>query len=140
MKIDGNNLWIYITDQEVAGNSLIFSIFTNSVFKISWGNHIFLGNICLFNINIPAKKSSFWISTTYIRLLQIPANICFLWRAQKFENFIQQYYAAQQKFVCSKSTTETPEKGIKRHSVVCIVNFEHISNLFLVFLFFALNR
>ena len=42
---------IYITDQEIAGNPLIFSLFTNSVFKISQGNHISLLDICLFKLD-----------------------------------------------------------------------------------------
>ena len=35
---------------------------------------------------------------------------------------------------CSKLTTKTPEKGHRGRSGVFIVNFEHISHLFLVFL------
>ena len=45
---------------------------------------------------------------------------------------------------CSKSAIETREKGVKyfqRHySGVFIVNFEHISHLFIVFLLFTLNK
>ena len=50
-------------------------------------------------------------------------------------------------FTCSKPTTETLKKAWNmifkvnnKHSSVFIVNFEHISNLFLVFLFMALNK
>ena len=53
-------------------------------------------------------------------------------------------------FTCSKSTVETLEKGVKLCSKltiktpergrVFIVNFEHISHLFLVFLLLTLNR
>ena len=58
-------------------------------------------------------------------------------------------------FTCSKSTIESLEHGVKyvprltiktpeqRHlhcSSVFIVNFEHISNLFLVFLLLILNK
>ena len=49
--IVGNNMQIHITDQKIAGNSLIFSIFTNSVFKISQGNHICQLDICLFKVD-----------------------------------------------------------------------------------------
>ena len=38
--------------------------------------------------------------------------------------------------ICSKLTIKPPER---RHGV-SIVNFEHISHLFLVFLLFALNK
>ena len=49
-------------------------------------------------------------------------------------------------FTCSKSTIETVEKGIKhvqshrRRSGNFIVNFEHISHLYLVFLLLSLNK
>ena len=42
--------------------------------------------------------------------------------------------------ICSKLTRKTQEKSHWRHSGVFIVNFEHISDLFLVFLLLALNR
>ena len=41
--------------------------------------------------------------------------------------------------ICSKLTTKTPEERQWRHSGVFIVNFEHISHLFLVLLL-TLNR
>ena len=51
--------------------------------------------------------------------------------------------ASQTTFTCSKSTIETLEKGVKyvnwRRSDVFIVNFEHISLSFLVFLLFTLK-
>ena len=45
-------------------------------------------------------------------------------------------------FTCLKSRTETLEKGVKlvQSSGVYNVNFEHISHLFLVFLFLTLNK
>ena len=51
-------------------------------------------------------------------------------------------------FTRSKSTVETLEKGneicsklpIKTHELVCCVNFEHISHLFLEFILFTLNK
>ena len=44
-------------------------------------------------------------------------------------------------FTCSKSTTETLEKGAKYiPSGAFNVNFEHISHLFLVFLLLTLNK
>ena len=45
-------------------------------------------------------------------------------------------------FTCLKSRTETVEKGVKlvESSGVYNVNFEHISHLFLVFLFLTLNK
>ena len=39
--------------------------------------------------------------------------------------------------ICSKLTIKTPER---RRSGVFIVNFEHISHLFLVFLLLTLNK
>ena len=42
--------------------------------------------------------------------------------------------------ICSKLTIETPERPQSRRSGVFIVNFEHISHLFLVFLLLTLNR
>ena len=46
--------------------------------------------------------------------------------------------ASQLTFTCSKSTIETLEKGVKY--VQTYVNFEHISQLYLVFLFSTLNK
>ena len=48
--------------------------------------------------------------------------------------------AVQLTFTCSKSITETLEKGERRRSGVFIVNFEHVSHLFLVFLLLTLNK
>ena len=51
----------------------------------------------------------------------------------------------QPAFTCAKLTIETPEQGVEyvycnsRRSGGFIVNFEHISHLFLVFLFLTLN-
>ena len=51
----------------------------------------------------------------------------------------------QPTFTCAKLTIETPEQGVEyvycnsRRSGGFIVNFEHISHLFLVFLFLTLN-
>ena len=42
--------------------------------------------------------------------------------------------------ICSKLTIKTPERRQWRRSGVFIVNFEHISHLFLVFLFLTLNK
>ena len=42
--------------------------------------------------------------------------------------------------ICSKLTLETPEQYHWRHSGVFIVNFEHISHLFLMFLLLTLNK
>ena len=42
--------------------------------------------------------------------------------------------------ICSKLTIKTPERRQWRHSGVFIVNFEHISPLFLVFLLLTLNK
>ena len=41
--------------------------------------------------------------------------------------------------ICTKLTVKTPERR-QRRSDVFIVNFEHISHLFLVFLLFNLNQ
>ena len=41
--------------------------------------------------------------------------------------------------ICSKLTIKTPERRDWRRSSVCIVNFEHISHLVLVFLLLTLN-
>ena len=43
-------------------------------------------------------------------------------------------------FTCSNTTIEILEKGVKRLSGVFIINFEHISRLFLVLLLSALNK
>ena len=40
----------------------------------------------------------------------------------------------------SKLTTKTPEQRQWRRSAVFIINFEHVSHRFLVFLLLALNR
>ena len=42
--------------------------------------------------------------------------------------------------ISSKSTIKTLEKGEGRRSAVFIVNFVHISHLFLVFLLLTLNN
>ena len=42
--------------------------------------------------------------------------------------------------ICSKLTIKSPERRYWHRSDVFIVNFEHISNLVLVFLLLALNR
>ena len=42
--------------------------------------------------------------------------------------------------ICSKLTIKTPERRKWRHFGVFIVNFEHISQLILVFLLLALRR
>ena len=42
--------------------------------------------------------------------------------------------------ICSKLTIKTPERCHWRRSGVFIVNFEHISHLFLVFLLLTLSR
>ena len=42
--------------------------------------------------------------------------------------------------ICSKLTIKTPDQRNWRHSGVFIVNFEHISQLILVFLLLTLSR
>ena len=42
--------------------------------------------------------------------------------------------------ICSKLTIKTPERRHWRRSGAFIVNFEHISHLFLAFLFLTLNK
>ena len=42
--------------------------------------------------------------------------------------------------ICSKLTIKTPDQGNWRRSGVFIVNFEHISQLILVFLLLTLSR
>ena len=42
--------------------------------------------------------------------------------------------------ICSKWTVKTPDRHHRRHSDVFIVNFEHISHCFLVFLLLTLNK
>ena len=42
--------------------------------------------------------------------------------------------------MCLKLTIKTPERRQLRRSGDFIVNLEHISNFFLVFLFFNLNK
>ena len=42
--------------------------------------------------------------------------------------------------ICSKLTMKTPERRQRRRSSVFIVNFEQISQLFLVFLLLTLNK
>ena len=53
-------------------------------------------------------------------------------------------YLAQLAFTCSNLTRETLGQGLKgrhwRRSGVFIVNFEHVSHIFLVFLLLTLNR
>ena len=61
--------------------------------------------------------------------------------------FLYYFTPTQLTFTSSKSTIETVEKGVKyvqichwRHSGVFIVNFKHISPLFLMFLLLTLNK
>ena len=42
--------------------------------------------------------------------------------------------------ICSELTIKTPERRQGRRSGVFIVNLEHMSHLFLVFLLFTLNK
>ena len=42
--------------------------------------------------------------------------------------------------LCSNLTIKKPEQRHWRRSGVCIVNFEHISHTFFVFLFLTLNK
>ena len=42
--------------------------------------------------------------------------------------------------ICSKLTIETPEQRFWRRSGVFIVNFEHISNIVVVFLLITLSK
>ena len=42
--------------------------------------------------------------------------------------------------ICSKLTIKTPQRRHLRRSGACIVNLEHISQRFLVFLWLALNK
>ena len=46
----------------------------------------------------------------------------------------------QQTFTCSKSTIESVERCERRRSRVFMVNFGHISHLFLVLLLLSLNK
>ena len=60
-------------------------------------------------------------------------------------NIVNQYNNCQLTFTGSNRKIETLEKGKKyfkrwRRSSVFIVNFEHISHLFLVFLLWTLNK
>ena len=48
--------------------------------------------------------------------------------------------ARKKREICSKLTIKTPERCQWRRSGVFIVNFEHISHLFLVFLLLTLNK
>ena len=56
-----------------------------------------------------------------------------------FVNSLLLIALTQSAFACSKLTIKTPERRQWCRSVVFIVNFEHISNLFLVFLLLTLN-
>ena len=42
--------------------------------------------------------------------------------------------------MCSKLTIKTPKRRHRRCSVVFIIDFEHISRLFLMFLLLTLNK
>ena len=42
--------------------------------------------------------------------------------------------------ICTRLTVKTPEQSQRRSSGVFIVNFEHISHLFLLFSLFTLNK
>ena len=65
-------------------------------------------------------------------IFYIPANICLF----KFNN-----RNTRKKYeICSKLTIKTPERRHWCRSRVFIVNFEHISPLFLVFLLLTLNK
>ena len=71
----------------------------------------------------------------------------FLHTYQVHDPYINIANATQLVFTCSKSTVETLEKGLKyvqirqcRRFGVFIVNFEHISLLFLVLLLLTMNK
>ena len=86
------------------------------------------------------EKSKCWLSS----------NFAGYWKSIEIKG------TSQLIFTCSKSTTETVEKGVKyvqkyfntskgikyvrRRSDLFIVNFEHVSHLFLLFLLLNLNK
>ena len=80
----------------------------------------------LYNVSVECLMLSQYFTTIF------PANICLFKVSNK--NYRKRYE------ICSKLTTETPEQRHWRRSVVFIVNFEHISHLFLVFLLLIWNK
>ena len=73
-----------------------------------------------------------YIPTQHVRLIHYPANI-YLFKVNN-RNIRKRYD------ICSKLTIKTPERRHWRRSGVFIVNFEHISYLFLMFLLLTLSK
>ena len=85
--------------------------------------------------------------------LLVSGQICHLWFVVHFSNVIFHGFplniylfkvnnrnTRKRWKICSKLTIKTPERCHWRHSIIFIVNFEHISHLYLVFLLLPLNR
>ena len=85
--------------------------------------------------------------------LLVSGQICHLWFVVHFSNVIFHGFplniylfkvnnrnTRKRWKICSKLTIKTPERCHWRHSGIFIVNFEHISHLYLVFLLLPLNR
>ena len=82
----------------------------------------------LWNTSVNSRYSN-WIAA---ECSEYPANIYLF----QFNN-----RNTRKKFeICSKLTMKTPERRYWRRSALFIVNFEHISHLFVVFLLLTLNR
>ena len=53
---------------------------------------------------------------------------------------VNKRYTRKRCEICSKLTIKTPERRQWRHSGVFVINFEHISQFFLVYLLLTLNK
>ena len=98
------------------------------------------------------RYCSVWLLVFFSRvILKLPWNYVIttilMWFCFKFKNSRGSIFlidsenrffdVIRAKITCSNATIETLEKGVK---YVFIVNFEHISHLFLVFLLLTLNK
>ena len=72
------------------------------------------------------------VQITFDNRIPIPANIYLF----KFNN----RNTGKRYELCSKLTIKTPERRHRRGSIVFIVNFEHVSHLFSVFLLLILIK
>ena len=96
--------------------------------KITWK----LG--CLFNRTQPQPfiiQERYTQVISFLRWKVFPANI-YLFK-------VRNRNTRKRSEICSVLTIKTPERHQLRRSGVFIVNFEHISHLFLVFLLLTLN-
>ena len=94
---------------------------------------IYSTNTYLFKVNDRDTRKRFGIASTLSKkTTKCPAKI-YLFKVSN-RNTRKKYE------ICSKLTIKTPEWRHRRRSGIFIVNFEHISHFFLVFLLLTLKK